>query len=79
MNLLVIILSIILVVCILSMFSSCIGLKEDFCYGNVYCNGNNNNALCINQSCLPCGLEAKCTKDSECSPNLCKNGCCDTV
>lgn len=52
---------------------------EYFCYGNVYCNGNKNNSLCINQKCLDCGLQAPCNKNSDCSPNLCKNGCCDSM
>jgi hypothetical protein len=52
---------------------------ENFCYGNDYCNGNKNNALCINQKCLQCGLVPECTKDSDCSPNNCIKGCCDTA
>ena len=54
-------------------------IKEDFCYGNVYCNGNTNNSLCINQECLKCGLQSSCKKNEECGPNLCINGCCDTM
>jgi hypothetical protein len=54
-----------------------INSKEYFCYGNTYCNGNKDNALCINQTCLECGLQSKCTKNEECGPNLCINGCCD--
>lgn len=54
--------------------------KENFpCYGNDYCNGNKNNALCINQRCKPCGLVPQCTQDSDCGPNNCIDGCCDTL
>jgi len=53
--------------------------NENYCNGNVYCNGNTDNALCINQSCLECGLQAPCKNNSECGPNLCINGCCDTM
>jgi len=52
--------------------------KENFCYGNTYCNGNKEKSLCINQQCLDCGLSAKCNKDSDCGPNNCINGCCDS-
>ena len=53
---------------------------EYFCYGNVYCNGNKINSLCINQNCSECGVtSSKCNSDSECGPNLCINGCCDTM
>jgi hypothetical protein len=51
--------------------------KEKFCNGNVYCNGNKDSALCIGQYCKDCGLQAKCTKDSDCIPNNCIDGCCD--
>lgn len=53
--------------------------KETFCYGNVYCNGNKNNSLCINQECRNCGLQSPCNKNDDCGPNLCKDGCCDTL
>ena len=54
--------------------------KENFpCYGNDYCNGNKNNALCINQRCKPCGLVPQCKQDSDCGPNNCIDGCCDTL
>lgn len=51
--------------------------KENFCYGNVYCNGNKDSSLCINQGCLSCGLQASCKNDNDCTPNNCINGCCD--
>jgi hypothetical protein len=50
---------------------------EHLCFGNDFCNGNKDNALCINQECYECGLNAKCKKNSDCAPNNCKNGCCD--
>lgn len=53
--------------------------NEYFCYGNDFCNGNKDSALCINQSCKPCGLQSTCNKDSDCSPNNCINGCCDQM
>jgi hypothetical protein len=53
--------------------------NEHFCYGNDFCNGNKDSALCINQRCLPCGLQAPCKNDSECGPNNCIDGCCDNV
>jgi hypothetical protein len=53
--------------------------NEYFCYGNDFCNGNKDSALCINQSCKPCGLQASCNKDSDCGPNNCINGCCDQM
>ena len=53
--------------------------REYFCYGNDFCNGNKDNALCINQRCLECGLSSKCTSDSQCEPNNCINGCCDSL
>ena len=56
--------------------------KEYFnnhCNNNVMCNGNKINALCIEQSCKPCGLQAKCSKNEDCGPNLCINGCCDNL
>ena len=52
---------------------------ENFCYGNTYCNGNKEKSLCINQQCLDCGLTAPCNKNSECGPNNCIDGCCDTL
>ena len=53
--------------------------KEHFCYGNDYCKGNKDSALCINQRCLKCGLQAPCKNDSDCGPNNCIDGCCDNV
>lgn len=53
--------------------------KETFCYGNDFCNGNKINALCINQQCRKCGLVAECKSNTDCGPNLCKKGCCDTA
>lgn len=54
--------------------------KQNFpCYGNDYCNGNKNNALCINQRCKQCGLVPQCKEDSDCGPNNCIDGCCDTL
>ena len=53
--------------------------NENFCYGNDFCNGNKDSALCINQTCKSCGLQASCKKDSECSPNNCVNNCCDQL
>lgn len=53
--------------------------SENFCYGNAFCNGNNDNSLCINQNCKKCGLTAPCNKDSDCYPNNCSNGCCDQL
>ena len=52
---------------------------ENFCFGNDFCNGNKENALCINQECKPCGLVPSCKKDSDCGPNNCIKGCCDTL
>lgn len=51
--------------------------KEHFCYGNVYCNGNKDNTLCIDQKCNKCGLNPVCNKDSDCVTNNCIDGCCD--
>jgi hypothetical protein len=70
---------IIIAIFIICYFNYIYFIKEDFCYGNVYCNGNKNNSLCINQECLKCGLQASCTKNEECGPNLCIDGCCDTM
>ena len=53
--------------------------NESFCYGNDFCNGNKDSALCINQTCKSCGLQASCKKDSECAPNNCVNNCCDQL
>lgn len=50
--------------------------NENFCYGNTYCNGNKDNALCIRQKCYKCGLNASCTKKEDCM-NDCIDGCCD--
>jgi hypothetical protein len=54
-------------------------IPENFCYSNASCNGNKDSSLCINQTCKNCGLKASCNKDSECGPNNCINGCCDTL
>lgn len=51
--------------------------KEYFCYGNDFCNGNKDAALCINQTCRKCGLQPSCDNDKDCMPNNCINGCCD--
>lgn len=51
--------------------------KEYFCYGNDFCNGNKDSALCINQECLECGLQSPCKTDENCYPSLCNEGCCD--
>ncbi len=51
--------------------------NEYFCYGNIYCNGNKDNALCTSQKCKPCGLNAQCNDDTDCGPNNCIDGCCD--
>ena len=51
--------------------------KEFFCYGNVFCNQNKESAMCIQQTCYPCGLQPTCTKDEDCAPNNCIDGCCD--
>ena len=53
--------------------------KEHFCYGNDFCNGNNINNLCINQSCKNCGLQSSCKFDKDCYPNNCIDGCCDQL
>ena len=52
--------------------------QENFCYGNDFCNGNKDSALCISQKCYKCGLQSPCTKDSDCGPNNCINCCCDS-
>lgn len=44
------------------------------CYGNDFCDLQD---LCIEQKCVKCGLRAPCSKDSDCGPNNCINGCCD--
>lgn len=50
--------------------------QNKYCYGNVFCE---NQGLCISQRCLKCGLRAPCTKNSDCGPNNCINGCCDNM
>lgn len=77
-NIMLIIFIILLIILIILIFNKII-IKESFCYGNDFCNGNKLNALCINQECKECGLVASCNKNSDCGPNLCKNGCCDTA
>ena len=52
-------------------------MKESFCYGNIYCNRNKKSSMCIQQTCYSCGLQPTCTKDEDCAPNNCINGCCD--
>lgn len=52
--------------------------EQKRCFGNDFCNGNKQ-SLCIYNKCLPCGLQKSCTKDSECSPNNCIDGCCDSL
>lgn len=52
---------------------------ENFCFGNVYCNGSTQSSLCVNQECEKCGIQATCKKDSDCGPNNCIDGCCDGV
>ena len=47
---------------------------DKMCYGNDFCDLQD---LCIEQKCVKCGLRAPCSKDSECGPNNCINGCCD--
>ena len=47
---------------------------DKICYGNDFCDLQD---LCIEQKCVKCGLRAPCSKDSECGPNNCINGCCD--
>lgn len=73
------VLIIIILLIIISIINIFFNKKENFCYGNVYCNGNIDNTLCINQNCRNCGLQASCKKNSDCGPNLCVNGCCDSM
>jgi hypothetical protein len=47
---------------------------DKMCYGNDFCDLQD---LCIEQKCVKCGLRAPCSKDSDCGPNNCINGCCD--
>ena len=47
---------------------------DKICYGNDFCDLQD---LCIEQKCVKCGLRAPCSKDSECGPNNCIDGCCD--
>lgn len=54
------------------------GINTKRCLGNDFCNGNKQ-SLCIYNKCLPCGLQKSCTKDSECGPNNCIDGCCDSL
>jgi hypothetical protein len=68
---------IILIIILFYLLNIILNKKEQFCYGNTYCNGNKNKSLCINQKCLDCGLSAKCNKNSDCGPNNCIDGCCD--
>lgn len=78
-NISVIIFIILFILLIFIIIKQLLNKKETFCYGNDFCNGNINNALCINQQCRKCGLVAPCNKNSDCGPNLCKDGCCDTA
>jgi hypothetical protein len=79
MTIFYIILSIIIAIIIIYYFNHVFIINEHFCYGNTYCNGNKKNSLCINQECLNCGLQSSCNKNEDCGPNLCKEGCCDTM
>ena len=79
MNIFYLILAIIIAIIIIYYFNHVFVTNEHFCYGNTYCNGNKKNALCINQQCRDCGLVASCTKNEECGPNLCIDGCCDNM
>ncbi len=79
LNLTIIIFTLVLTVIIIFLFTTNYLFIEHFCYGNTYCNGNKKNALCINQNCLDCGLEARCNKNEDCGPNLCIDGCCDSM
>jgi len=76
----IIVIILVIIFILLNMIS---GNKESFCYGNVYCNGNNDSSLCINQTCKDCGLQSKCdpTKNyqTQCGSNKCINGCCDNM
>lgn len=75
--LLIILIIIIILLIILFYIDKSTKLRESFCYGNVFCYGPN--ALCINQRCIPCGLEKQCTRDSQCGANNCIDGCCDNA
>ena len=57
-------------------FSKIDNFSNKICYGNDFCD---NQDLCINQRCIKCGLRPTCTKDSDCGPNRCDNGCCDNM
>jgi hypothetical protein len=72
-------LTIIFIIIILTFYflNNFMNRKENFCYGNVFCNGNKDNAICTGQQCKPCGLDAQCRSDSDCGPNICIDGCCD--
>lgn len=50
--------------------------SNKICYGNDFCD---NQDLCLSQRCIKCGLRAPCSKDNECGPNRCINGCCDNM
>jgi hypothetical protein len=75
-KILIIIIFLIIIFFIINLY---LNKNENFCYGNVYCNGNVDNSLCINQNCKNCGLQAQCTKNEDCGPNLCIKGCCDSM
>jgi hypothetical protein len=77
MNIIISLIAIIIISVIFYLLNNYLDNKENFCYGNDFCNGNKDSALCIDQSCLPCGLNAPCKKDSDCGPNNCIDGCCD--
>ena len=79
MTIIYLLIVIIIAIIIIYYFNHIYLLNEHFCYGNVYCNGNTKNSLCINQKCLDCGLQASCKENKDCGPNLCINGCCDSM
>jgi hypothetical protein len=53
-------------------------MKPKKCFANNFCNGNKQ-SLCIENKCYPCGLQPGCSKDSDCGPNNCIDGCCDSL
>ena len=76
-----ILINFLLIIILLSIFyiiNRILKKQENFCYGNDFCNGNKE-ALCINQECRKCGIQAQCNVDSDCGPNNCINGCCDEL
>lgn len=71
-----IIIYLIIVILIFYIINILLNNNEYFCYGNSFCNGNKDSALCINQECLDCGLQSSCKNDDDCTPSLCNDGCC---